>query len=196
MARVVVSFQEPLTTPDGVVYQVHAAGRPRQDGTWEGWIEFEPHDGSTPLHTPRETTQPSLAALEYWAAGLTPVYLDGALARAVDAHSVTVATELVETPAYDAPAPARGTREEAPEPLRPEPEPIAPLADAVLDPFAVYARGEPALRERLGALGGRHLRGILVAYGFVEATDVSLRTLSNDALIELIVVGVRSRLAA
>jgi hypothetical protein len=34
------------------------------------------------LHTDRETSQPNRAALEYWADGLEPVYLEGALARA------------------------------------------------------------------------------------------------------------------
>jgi hypothetical protein len=29
-----------------------------------------------------ETTQPDRAALEYWASGIEPIYLDGALARA------------------------------------------------------------------------------------------------------------------
>jgi hypothetical protein len=50
---------------------------------WEGWIEFHPANGSgSVLRTGRETTQPNLAALEYWADGLEPIYFEGALARA------------------------------------------------------------------------------------------------------------------
>jgi len=37
-----------------------------------------------PMRTPRETTQPNRACTAYWASGLTHVYLDGALRRAVD----------------------------------------------------------------------------------------------------------------
>jgi len=70
----------------GDIHRARVCGRQRDDGTWEGWIEFDRDDGALTLVTPRETTQPNLAALEYWAAGLTPVYLEGALARAIDAH--------------------------------------------------------------------------------------------------------------
>lgn len=47
------------------------------------WIEFHPvkRSGSV-LRTHRETTQPNLTALEYWADGLEPVYFECALARA------------------------------------------------------------------------------------------------------------------
>jgi hypothetical protein len=34
------------------------------------------------LITEQETSQPNRTALEYWADGLEPVYLDGAFARA------------------------------------------------------------------------------------------------------------------
>jgi hypothetical protein len=51
---------------------------------WEGWIEFEPSDGGAAIRTPRETTQPNLKDLEYWATGLTEAYLEGALVRALD----------------------------------------------------------------------------------------------------------------
>jgi len=46
-------------------------------------IEFHPTDSSHPiLTTDRETSQPNRKALEYWADGLEPIYLEGALARA------------------------------------------------------------------------------------------------------------------
>jgi len=64
-------------------YIVYVCGDEREDGTWEGWIEFHPTDAGHPtLSTERETSQPNRNALEYWADGLEPIYLDGALVRA------------------------------------------------------------------------------------------------------------------
>lgn len=63
----------------------------------------------------------------------------------------------------------------------------------MLDPFSVYRKGEDLLRRQLGALSGRHLRGIVLAYGLASVEDIDLETLDNDELIELIIAGVRSR---
>jgi len=53
------------------------------DGTWEAWLEFEPTDASkAAIRTDRETSQSNRQAIDYWASGLEPVYLDGAFARA------------------------------------------------------------------------------------------------------------------
>lgn len=76
--------QHPNTfANDNAVYVVHICGQERIDGTWEGWIEFHPTDTANPvLSTEQETSQPNRPALEYWADGLEPVYLEGAFARA------------------------------------------------------------------------------------------------------------------
>lgn len=68
----------------GMRYDVHVCGEARDDGTWVGWIEFHPAGGtSAPVLRPdRETTQPDRQALVYWASGLEPLYLEGALTRA------------------------------------------------------------------------------------------------------------------
>ncbi len=64
-------------------YTVHICGQERTDSTWEGWIEFHPTDSNHPvLITEQETSQPNRTALEYWADGLEPIYLEGAFARA------------------------------------------------------------------------------------------------------------------
>ncbi len=64
-------------------YVVWICGAERPDGTWEGWLEFHSTDTRQPtLRTDQETSQPNRRALEYWADGLEPVYLEGALARA------------------------------------------------------------------------------------------------------------------
>ena len=67
----------------GNQYEVFIYGEPRLDGTWEGWLEFVPLDPVlSRRRTDRETTQPDLSALEYWATGLEPLYLAGAFERA------------------------------------------------------------------------------------------------------------------
>jgi hypothetical protein len=53
-------------------------------GSWKGWIEFASIDGDSHVRTPRETEQPNRGDLAYWATGLTQVYLEGALRRAIE----------------------------------------------------------------------------------------------------------------
>lgn len=59
-------------------------GARADDGLWEAWIEFTPVVGGEPIRTPRETEQPSRDLASYWAQGLTPTYLEGALVRALE----------------------------------------------------------------------------------------------------------------
>ena len=75
--------QYPLFTSRGRTYRPRAYGQTQPDGTWGGWIAFFPLDGSPAVATDRETTQSTLAALSVWASGLTSVYLEGALDRAL-----------------------------------------------------------------------------------------------------------------
>jgi hypothetical protein len=173
MGHVLLAYQLPLrTTQDERVYTARVCGRERDDGTWEGWLEFVPDDGSAVVPTQRETTQPNLAGLEYWATGLTPVYLAGALQRALTPPAA-VATPPVDTPAAK-----------------------APVTDSVLNPFAVYAKGEGQLRRQLGALSPSHLRAIVRAYDLAGASDLDLEAVLAPELVALIVLAVRSRLAA
>ena len=73
----------PMSVLSGdITYAVHVCGEQRPDGTWLGWIEFHPRGLKPTLLTNQETSQSNLAALQYWADGLQPVYLEGALARA------------------------------------------------------------------------------------------------------------------
>ncbi len=75
------AFVEPFRDPDGGLWDVRVHGQERDDGTWIGWLEFEnPLKGVR--RTERETTQSNAEGLSYWARGLEPVYLDGALSRA------------------------------------------------------------------------------------------------------------------
>lgn len=82
MAELIQEYGARITGDDGVTYIVRAYGDERSDGTWVGWLEFHPTDGSRPLRTDQETSQPNRTTIEYWASGLEPIYLDGAFARA------------------------------------------------------------------------------------------------------------------
>jgi len=81
MAELIQTYAEVVRESGGGEYTAHACGEEREDGTWEGWVEFHSASGEV-RRTGRETTQPDRAALAYWASGLEPVYLDGAFARA------------------------------------------------------------------------------------------------------------------
>jgi hypothetical protein len=72
-----------LQSSNGAEYEkVRVYAQPQDDGSWMGWIEFLPADGGPALRTERETTQSHADAVAYWATGLEPVYLEGALDRA------------------------------------------------------------------------------------------------------------------
>jgi hypothetical protein len=67
----------------GINYKALVYGEERRDGTWVGWIEFHPLSRDAQARsTGAETSQPDKPALVYWATGLEPVYLEGALERA------------------------------------------------------------------------------------------------------------------
>jgi hypothetical protein len=186
MADVLLIYTKwPLRLTGGRLYTAQACGRQRDDGTWEGWLEFVPDDGSVVLRSQRETTQPNLADLEYWATGITPVYLQGALERTLSSPVVSEpAPVLPSIPSvYDEPAPP------------PASATSTPVAEPVLDPFSVYTKGEDMLRRQLSALSPRHLRAIIVGYALADP-DVDLEVLTARELIVLIVVAVRQRLAA
>ena len=76
--------QYPLTHADGRWYRPRAYGDLQPDGTWDGWLVFFPLTGGRAIAPPGPSaTQRTIDALEVWAAGLGPVYLEGALARAI-----------------------------------------------------------------------------------------------------------------
>lgn len=83
MAILLQEYTTHVIAPDGTEYNVLSYGEERIDGTWRGWLEFEPTDDSKPtLATDQETSQPNRTTLEYWATGLEPVYFEGAFERA------------------------------------------------------------------------------------------------------------------
>ncbi len=83
MAAMLIRVHPTKIIDGDTTYVVRICGEERIDRTWEAWLEFHPTDISQPvLRTDQETSQPNRAAIEYWADGLEPIYLEGALARA------------------------------------------------------------------------------------------------------------------
>ena len=82
-------YTTEVADADGHAYTARAMGRLRAGRTvWEGWLEFSPVGGRGIVRrSPIETTQPNRDALTYWASGIEPVYLEGALERAITARS-------------------------------------------------------------------------------------------------------------
>jgi hypothetical protein len=177
MAQVLTQYTDVLTDEERIRYRAHACGAPMPDGKWQGWLEFLPLDGSTPIRSGRETTQPNKTDVEYWATGLTTVYLQGALQRALNPRVRTAIAP--DAPAYSEPAPAtlHSTRGQA-------------SPDAVLDPFSVYERGEGPLRSQLSALSAWHLVNIITAYELSDTPPATLSRLSAQQLVDMIVATV------
>ncbi|MEP6917093.1 MAG: hypothetical protein ABJC89_15685 [Acidobacteriota bacterium] len=105
VAEVLVEFSEPVSAKDGRHYVARACGSETDTNLWQGWIEFLPGDGGEPVRSGRETTQPNRQDAEYWATGLTPVYLEGALDRALN-PLVRKSSSAPAAPSFDGPAPA------------------------------------------------------------------------------------------
>ena len=180
MAETFLQFKEHVRAPEGTLYEARACGAPMSGGTWEGWIEFVPVDGGQRLRSPRETTQPNRTDTEYWATGLGPVYLEGALRRALE-PPVTIPVSTPQPSVFNTPAPAAGT-------------PVDNGPASILDPFSIYEKGEALLRKQLAALSAWHLVNIAVEY---ELTDLDIETLNRlpaSELVELIVAGVKAEI--
>jgi hypothetical protein len=177
MAETLLVYQRPVVASDGTSYEARACGAPMSGSTWEGWIEFVPLTGGQPVRSGRETTQPNRVDAEYWATGLTQVYLEGALRRALDAPP-TVLVAPPQPSVFSGPAPRPAVTEAT--------------AESVLDPFVVYEKGEALLRRQLGALAAWHLMNIVTAYELSDEPVAALNRRSAQELIEMIVSAVRS----
>src|SRR5439155_20164444 len=78
MSETLVKFDEPIIGLGRARYIAQAVGRERDDGLWDGWLEFIPaDDNAPPIPSGRETTQPKRTDLEHWPQGLTRAYLQG-----------------------------------------------------------------------------------------------------------------------
>jgi hypothetical protein len=142
---------------------------------WQGWIEFVPVGSGKAVRSPRETTQPNRADTLYWATGLTPVYLEGALHRALHPLPKREPPEPP-PPVFDGPA-----EETASSP---------PPGEAILNPFSVYQKGESLLRRQLTAFSAWHLVNIIRGHR-LNTQGRDPEQMAPSELIELIVSEVR-----
>jgi hypothetical protein len=182
MAEVLVEFDAAIPAADGDRYAPRACARLGRDGLWEGWIEFTNVESGGVLRSGRETTQPTRNDVMYWATGLSRVYLEGALARALGPTRRIARPTIQSAPAFDGPAPLA------------EPADVPYTPRAVIDPFEVYAQGEHVLRQELLALNTDHLRAIIKAYALDGGAGA--HALTPEVLAEYIVAEVRSRVDA
>ena len=177
MAEVFRSLERPVRHARGT-YAARVIGRLAVDGMWDGWLEFRPLDPgpSEVVVTPVQSRQPNRQTLEYWASGLSGVYAERALDRALNPVSVSV--HVSPAPASRGPS-APSAREHSPQ--------------AVLDPFAVGSRSLDILLQQLHALSRPRLLNIIAAYDLSPAgKDVSEMT--DPQLVTFIVIAVEARL--
>jgi hypothetical protein len=85
MVELIHQFRTLLPLADGRLYAARAYADRQPSGLWEAWFVFFPLDAGDPLATDRETTQSKREDVVYWATGITPTYLEGALRRAIEA---------------------------------------------------------------------------------------------------------------
>jgi hypothetical protein len=184
MPEVFTEFETTVYDESGREYIARACGRECDDGHWEGWLEFVPLDGGVVVRSGRETTQPNRVDTEYWATGLTPIYLEGALRRALNPVEI-VERVLDARPAYEGPARDR---------------PIVSVSGSrvfrshpVLNPFEVYEQGESILRGQLNALDAPRLRDIIRGYSLTADDTATLLRVSPAELTDMIIAAARQR---
>lgn len=180
MAEVLRSFDDPVMDQLGT-YHARVVGRHAEDKMWEGWLEFEPlnRKGETVVG-PVESRQPEREHLAYWASGLTPIFVEGALHRAQ--NPLVVRTRVIEEPVSNHPAPRMVTG--PPREFKPE---------AVLDPFEVGGRNLDILAQELRALNRPRLLNIIAAYD-LNPSKQEIAWMSDAQLARFIVVAVETQL--
>jgi hypothetical protein len=169
MAETLFEYHRPVLAPDGSVYEARACGSPMPGRLWQGWIEFVPAGGGDAVRTARETTQPNRVDVDYWASGVSAVYLQGALRRALAASAPLAADSHREARTLFV---------------------TASISAAVVDPYEVFRKGESQLRRQLAVLTARHLVDIAVAYQMTALNRGLLDCLPAATLLEMIVLSV------
>jgi hypothetical protein len=181
MAEVLAEYSDVVIGGDGKHYAARACGAPVPSGQWQGWLEFVDMASGAAIRSARETTQPNRVDTVYWASGLTPVYLEGSLERAL--HPATrPRPRPPSAPAFDGPAP----------------DTVAdmPAVESILNPFSVYRKGEALLRRQLTAFSVWHLVNIVLDHGLSDQPAAVLNAMTAADLIDLIVTAVRTRTEA
>jgi hypothetical protein len=185
VSETLFEYRGTIRSAAGELFRARACGAPLDATVWEGWLEFDPVDGGDSIRSRRETTQPNRTDAIYWASGLSTVYLQGSLARALEGPVISP-RESPRPPAFDEPAPSMtGAASSEGKAVR-----------SVLDPFSVYEKGEALLRTQLSALSAWHLINIVRDYDLDDASDDALNAMPAPVLIDMIVRGVKQGTAA
>jgi hypothetical protein len=82
--QLVRQYTPILQGPSGEAYVARAYMDRQPGGLWEAWLVFFSLRSGAAIATDRETTQSKREHVLYWATGLGPTYLKGALERALD----------------------------------------------------------------------------------------------------------------
>jgi hypothetical protein len=163
MSEILADLDTTIVSPEGDEYYVQVGGQ-LAIGVWEAWLEFVPLDDALEvLRTTTETTQPTREDVVRWSETLTQVYLQGALARALDISDGGGVVRNYETVIADVAVP--------------------------FDPFEVLPLGNAALRARLRVLTRPELVAMIQKYELNPAGK-SLTRLSDAQLVTFIVTAV------
>jgi hypothetical protein len=148
-----------------------------------GWLVFDPtsRGGTNAVVSAVESRQAEREDLQYWAEGLTVVYAEGSLDRAL--HPTVVRTRVAELPVSERPA----ARVASAPPRWTGPEPV-------LNPFDVGERSLDILRQELHAFDRPRLINIIDAF-LLNPGGEDITMMSLDQLITFIVVAVDVQLA-
>ena len=82
--QVVRQYTSILKSPTGETFVARAYMDRQAGGLWEAWLVFFSLTTGAAFATDRETTQGRREHVLYWATGLGPTYLQGALERALE----------------------------------------------------------------------------------------------------------------
>jgi hypothetical protein len=168
MAELIADLETTVVSPQTGEYYAQVVAEQLPSGLWEAWLEFVPlADDEAVLLTDTETTQSSREDLVSWAAAVTPVYLEGAFARAA---RVSGRRSLARS--YD-----------------------ATIGQIPFDPFEMLqVVGKEGMRVRLRALTRAELLAVIGEYGLNPAAK-SLVRLSDSQLVTFIVTAVEVQTA-
>ena len=178
MAETLQQYPGTIDADDGTEYEARACAASMADGLWQAWIEFVPVADGGPIRSPRETTQPNRTDAVYWASGLSRIYLEGALRRAL-AKPVAVPVTEAPPPIFEEPKPGISA-------------PVGVAPSSILNPFSVYEKGEALLRQELSAMSTWHLVNIVRDYDLSDEPVEALNRKAAATLINLILSAVRN----
>lgn len=163
MAEIIADLETSVVSAQTGEYYVQVVAEQLPGGLWDAWLEFVPlANDQDVLLTDTETTQSSREDLERWSATLTPVYVQGAFARAARVRGDRSLVRRFDTA----------------------------IGGKPFDPFEMLQLvGKDGVRVRLRALSRAELLAMIGEYGLNPGAK-SLVRLSDSQLVIFIVTAV------